>query len=225
MGGLLVARAGVAEEELSLTQCAFLFSLSRRGSPFSAVGIRREACVLSAAVSELVLAGVFLPQPETRFAFSGKEPPEYLAPLCTELRPGESQEWEPFLDSLLFSVCRSPVLTALNVSLGESLCRLGFVGRESQRSQVLFPPCRLALDSAAGALRTQLGGRTELSRENGILCYLLNATGLWNRLFSRSDLVLARRQVPNLDGMIPGRVLRMIDRLDCALPGETFCAC
>ena len=38
---------------ISLAQSAFLFSLSRRGNSISAIGIRKEACILSASLSEL----------------------------------------------------------------------------------------------------------------------------------------------------------------------------
>lgn len=220
--GLIVNRFG---DTLSLAQGAFLFSLSRRGSAVSAVGIRREACVLSAALSELVFRGILLPHSGDRLVFSGKKPPEYLLPLCSGLENGSVLELEALLDALLFAVPSSAVLTQLNLALGDSLALFGLVGRQTHRTQVLFPPCRPALNTAAEQLQNVLLSGAPLSAENSVLCYLLNATGLWNGLFSRKELLLMRRSVPKIDHALPGRILTAIDRMDGMLAAENFCAC
>lgn len=213
-----------SELVLSLSQSAFLFSLSRRGSAVSAVGIRREACVLSAALTELVFTGVLLPEKENAFVFSGKEAPEYLAPLCADRKTGSVLTLEPFLNAALFTA-PSPTMTQLNLSLGESLCRLGFCGRESNKKYTFFPPCRAALDLAAEQLKKELFSDTPLSTETAALCYLLNSTGLWNRMFSRKELDEVEKRIPGSDHTLTGRILGTIDRLDGIPVTEAFSAC
>ena len=211
-------------DTLSLAQNAYLFSLSARGSAVSCIGIRREACVLSASLLELVFREVLLPAGGSGFFLTEQKPPEYLAALCREMKPGFIG-LEDLLADLLFGTIPSPALTRLNHSLGESVCLLGLTGRRRSKNQLFFPPCRPAVEQLAAQLKHLLLTNAPLVPQLWILCYLLDATGLWNRFFSRRELTLARRRLPKMEHTLAGRILGTIDRMDSLLTLENFCAC
>ena len=208
----------------SLAQNAYLFSLSAHGSAVSCIGMRREACILSASLTELVFREVLLPAGGSGFFLTDQKPPEYLAALCKEMKPGFIS-LQNLLTDLLFGTVPSPSLTLLNQSLGESVCLLGLAGRRQSKKQVLFPPCRSAVEQLAAQLKHLLLNGAPLSPQLWILCYLLDATGLWNRFFSRRELALARKRIPKMNHTLAGRILGTIDRIDSALTMENFCAC
>ncbi|MDD6174726.1 MAG: hypothetical protein PUC59_03050 [Firmicutes bacterium] len=57
-----------------------------------------------------------------------------------------------------------------------------------------------------------------------ILCYLLDATGFWNRFFSREELASVRSRLPKMEHSLAGRILGLIDRMDCTSLPEYFCS-
>ena len=147
-----------------------------------------------------------------------------LAALCREMKPGFIG-LEDLLADLLFGTIPSPALTRLNHSLGESVCLLGLTGRRRSKNQLFFPPCRPAVEQLAAQLKHLLLTNAPLVPQLWILCYLLDATGLWNRFFSRRELTLARRRLPKMEHTLAGRILGTIDRMDSLLTLENFCAC
>ena len=89
---------------------------------------------------------------------------------------------------------------------------------------MLFPPSRPALEQAARLLKHRLLYDHSAAPQFLILCYLLDATGFWNRFFSREELASVRSRLPKMEHSLAGRILGLIDQMDCTSLPENFCS-
>ncbi len=210
---------------ISLAQSAFLFSLSRRGNSISAIGIRKEACILSASLSELYFDGILMIGNNDTFSLSQQTPKKYLLPLYNFLKQYETGKLQLLLDDIFFSAPFPTVLPELNVSLGQSLCQQGIVDEICHKNKILFPPNQSILLRTIDYLKQLILCAAPISDQVSSLCYLLDSTGLWNRFFSRKDLASARQRLSEIDFLFPEHILKTIDCMDSAIVSEHFCAC